>query len=492
MKRKKNIGLCAVAAATLLMGGKATAHDMTIRKDNTVVSYNVPTDFKSNRPPVDQRLFKSKAVESEIVRIKKMIENPKLAWMFENCFPNTLDTTVRYRKTNGKDDTVVYTGDIHAMWLRDSGAQVWPYVQLANSDPELKAMLAGVIRRQFKCIIIDPYANAFLDPHDPNPDHQWMSDMTDMRLELHERKWEIDSLCYPIRLAYHYWKTTGDASIFDEEWLQAIQLVLQTFHEQQRKNGNGPYKFQRKTERQLDTMNNDGWGNPVNPVGLIASAFRPSDDATTFQFLVPSNFFAVTSLRKAAEILATVNKKPELAEKCRNLAQEVETALKKYAIFNHPKYGQIYAFEVDGFGNQYFMDDANVPSLLAMPYLGDMDANDPIYQNTRKYVWSKDNPYFFKGTAGEGIGGPHIGYDMIWPMSIMMKAFTSRDEKEIQTCIKMLMDTDAGTGFMHESFNKDNPEKFTRAWFAWQNTLFGELILKQVNEGKIDMLNAIK
>lgn len=492
MKRKKNIGLCAVAAATLLMGGKATAHDMTIRKDNTVVSYNVPTDFKSNRPPVDQRLFKSKAVESEIVRIKKMIKNPKLAWMFENCFPNTLDTTVRYRKTNGKDDTVVYTGDIHAMWLRDSGAQVWPYVQLANSDPELKAMLAGVIRRQFKCIIIDPYANAFLDLHDPNPDHQWMSDMTDMKLELHERKWEIDSLCYPIRLAYHYWKTTGDASIFDEEWLQAIELVLQTFHEQQRKNGNGPYKFQRKTERQLDTMNNDGWGNPVNPVGLIASAFRPSDDATTFQFLVPSNFFAVSSLRKAAEILATVNKKPELAEKCKNLAQEVETALKKYAIFNHPKYGQIYAFEVDGFGNQYFMDDANVPSLLAMPYLGDMDANDPIYQNTRKYVWSKDNPYFFKGTAGEGIGGPHIGYDMIWPMSIMMKAFTSRDEKEIQTCIKMLMDTDAGTGFMHESFNKDNPEKFTRAWFAWQNTLFGELILKQVNEGRIDMLNAIK
>lgn len=492
MKRKKNIGLCAVAAATLLMGGKATAHDMTIRKDNTVVSYNVPTDFKSNRPPVDQRLFKSKAVESEIVRIKKMIKNPKLAWMFENCFPNTLDTTVRYRKTNGKDDTVVYTGDIHAMWLRDSGAQVWPYVQLANSDPELKAMLAGVIRRQFKCIIIDPYANAFLDPHDPNPDHQWMSDITDMKLELHERKWEIDSLCYPIRLAYHYWKTTGDASIFDEEWLQAIELVLQTFHEQQRKNGNGPYKFQRKTERQLDTMNNDGWGNPVNPVGLIASAFRPSDDATTFQFLVPSNFFAVTSLRKAAEILATVNKKPELAEKCKNLAQEVETALKKYAIFNHPKYGQIYAFEVDGFGNQYFMDDANVPSLLAMPYLGDMDINDPIYQNTRKYVWSKDNPYFFKGTAGEGIGGPHVGYDMIWPMSIMMKAFTSRDEKEIQTCIKMLMDTDAGTGFMHESFNKDNPEKFTRAWFAWQNTLFGELILKQVNEGRIEMLNAIK
>ena len=410
--------------------------------------------------------------------------------MFENCFPNTLDTTVRYRKTDGKDDTVVYTGDIHAMWLRDSGAQVWPYVQLANQDPELKAMLAGVIRRQFKCINIDPYANAFLDPYDP--DHQWMRDMTDMKEGLHERKWEIDSLCYPLRLAYHYWKTTGDISIFDEEWLQAIENILKTFKEQQRKNGVGPYRFQRRTERQLDTMNNNGLGNPVNPVGLIVSCFRPSDDATTYQFLIPSNFFAVTSLRKAAEILVTVNKETAMSEECVHLAQEVEDALRRYAVCNHPQYGQIYAFEVDGFGNQYLMDDSNAPSLLSMAYLGDVDVNDPIYQNTRKFVWSKDNPYFFKGTAGEGIGGPHIGYDMIWPMSIMMKAFTSQDDKEIVWCVKTLMNTDADTGFIHESFHKDNPANFTRAWFAWQNTLFGELILKLVNEGKTDLLNSIQ
>ena len=402
------------------------------------------------------------------------------------------DTTVRYRKTDGKDDTVVYTGDIHAMWLRDSGAQVWPYVQLANQDPELKAMLAGVIRRQFKCINIDPYANAFLDPYDPNPDHQWMRDMTDMKEGLHERKWEIDSLCYPLRLAYHYWKTTGDISIFDEEWLQAIENILKTFKEQQRKNGVGPYRFQRRTERQLDTMNNNGLGNPVNPVGLIVSCFRPSDDATTYQFLIPSNFFAVTSLRKAAEILVTVNKETAMSEECVHLAQEVEDALRRYAVCNHPQYGQIYAFEVDGFGNQYLMDDSNAPSLLSMAYLGDVDVNDPIYQNTRKFVWSKDNPYFFKGTAGEGIGGPHIGYDMIWPMSIMMKAFTSQDDKEIVWCVKTLMNTDADTGFIHESFHKDNPANFTRAWFAWQNTLFGELILKLVNEGKTDLLNSIQ
>lgn len=238
-------------------------------------------------------------------------------------------------------------------------------------------------------------------------------------------------------------------------------------------------------------MCNDGWGAPVKPVGLICSAFRPSDDATTFQFIIPSNFMAVSCLNKAAEILAKVNRNTELAEQCRSLAAEVKTALKAYAVHQHPKYGPIYAYEVDGFGNQLLMDDANVPSLLAMAYLGDVSIDDPIYQNTRRFVWSEDNPYFFRGKAGEGIGGPHVGYDMPWPMSIMMKAFTSTDDAEIKWCIETLMRTDAGTGFMHESFHKDNPTNFTRAWFAWQNTLFGELIIKLVNDGKLDVLNSI-
>ena len=477
-----------ILAMVLATGSNAQASDYVLSKDNTHVA-TTALKYKTKRPLLQDRLFVSQAVEAEIRRIKSELTNPKLAWMFENCFPNTLDTTVRYRKTDGKDDTVVYTGDIHAMWLRDSGAQVWPYVQLANKDLELKKMLEGVIRRQFKCINIDPYANAF---NDGAVGGEWMSDLTDMKPELHERKWEIDSLCYPLRLAYQYWKETGDASIFDSEWIQAITNILTTFKEQQRKEGVGPYKFQRKTERALDTLNNNGLGAPVNPVGLIVSAFRPSDDATTLQFLVPSNFFAVSSLKKAAEILNAVNQNAELAKQCTDLAKEVEAALKKYATYNHPKYGTIYAFEVDGFGNHFLMDDANVPSLLAMPYLGDVEINDPIYQNTRRFVWSKDNPYFFKGKAGEGIGGPHIGYDMVWPMSIMMKAFTSQDDQEIKDCVKMLINTDAGTGFMHESFHKDDPNNFTRAWFAWQNTLFGELILKLINEGKTDLLNSIQ
>ena len=444
--------------------------------------------YITQRPKEGKRLFQSDAVEKKIKEIKAMLKNPYLAWMFENCFPNTLDTTVHFRKTNGKPDTFVYTGDIHAMWLRDSGAQVWPYVQLANNDPKMREMLEGVIRRQFICINIDPYANAF---NDGPVGGEWQSDITDMKKELHERKWEIDSLCYPIRLAYHYWKVTGDTSIFDEVWTEAIANVLKTFKEQQRKEGVGPYKFQRRTERQLDTLNNNGNGAPVNPVGLIVSSFRPSDDATTLQFLVPSNFFAVTSLRKAAEILNAVNKDSNTAQQCLNLANEVETALKKYATYNHPKFGTIYAFEVDGFGNHLLMDDANVPSLLAMAYLGDVDIDDPIYQNTRRFVWSDSNPYFFKGAAGEGIGGPHVAYDMVWPMSIMMKAFTSQCDEEIKACIEMLMTTDADTGFMHESFHKDDPKVFTRSWFAWQNTLFGELIIKLVNDGKLELLNSI-
>ena len=405
--------------------------------------------------------------------------------MFANCFPNTLETTVHYRVIDGEDDTFVYTGDIPAMWLRDSGAQVWPYVQFANQDEPLRRMIRGVILRQFKCINIDRYANAF---NDGPTGAGWQTDETDMRPEVFERKYEIDSLCYPIRLAYWYWLVTGDASIFGEEWVQAITNVLLTFKEQQRKDGRGPYHFYRVTDRTYDTVGWGGYGAPVKPVGLIASVFRPSDDRTSLPFLVPSNFMAVSSLRKAAEILEKVNGKETQARECRNLADEVAAALQEYAVVDHPKYGKIYAFEVDGFGNRLLMDDANVPSLLAMGYLGDVPLDDPIYQNTRRFVWSEDNPWFFRGKAGEGIGGPHIGYDMVWPMSIMMRAFTSQDDNEIRECIRMLLATDAGTGFMHESFNKDNASNYTRPWFAWQNTLFGELILKLVNEGKTDLL----
>lgn len=464
-------GSLAVAGLTVAGSGKAWG--------------SVAKDYVSNRPDAASRHFTSKAVEEAIKKTRVKLKDPKLAWMFENCFPNTLDTTVEYEMKNGKPDTFVITGDIHAMWLRDSSAQVWPYLPLTKEDQELKSLIAGVINRQTQCILTDPYANAFNKKAEAG---EWMSDLTDMKPELHERKWEIDSLCYTVRLAYHYWKTTGDTAVFDADWQKAVALIHKTFVEQQRKNGLGPYKFERETTRQLDTLSNGGYGQPLKPVGLISSSFRPSDDATTFGFLIPSNLFAVASLRQLAGISRQVTRDQAFADQCLALAGEVSDAIREYGVVEHKKYGKVYAFEVDGFGNATFMDDANVPSLLALPYLGCVEKNDPVYRNTRKLVWSEDNPYFFKGKAAEGIGGPHIGYDMIWPMSIIMRAMTGTDDQEIAWCVKTLRDADGDTGFMHESFHKDDPKNFTRKWFAWANTLFGELILKLVNEEKTDLL----
>jgi meiotically up-regulated gene 157 (Mug157) protein len=435
----------------------------------------------SNRPA--KRNFTSDAVESAIARVKEFLgPETELAWLFENCFPNTLDTTVRHGVVYGKPDTFVITGDINAMWLRDSSAQVWPYLPLAKSDKKLQMLLAGVINRQTRCILIDPYANAFNFDHEGS---EFEHDLTKMRPELHERKWEIDSLCYPIRLAHGYWKRTGDTSPFDSQWREAMRVVIRAFREQQRKEGQGPYSFRRNTTTPNDTLNLEGYGNPVKPCGLIASGFRPSDDACIYPFLIPSNMFAVAALKSLAELSDAVGDS-ELSGLANPLAAEVQAAVAKYGTGTHLNYGKIYAFEVDGYGNQLFMDDANVPSLLSLPYLGAVAADDPIYQNTRRFVLSDDNPYFFRGKAAEGIGGPHVGRDMIWPLAIIMRGLTSDSDKEIAECIRMLEETHAETGFMHESFHKDDPTNFTRKWFAWANTLFGEFVLGLMDRsGKI-------
>lgn len=432
-------------------------------------------DFPTVRVPAEKRNFTSALIEATIQRMKSSIKDTELAWLFENCFPNTLDTTVIFKTKNGRPDTFVITGDIHAMWLRDSTAQVWPYLPLIKEDNRLKELIAGVINRQTECILIDPYANAFNDGAGKS---EWMSDHTEMKPELHERKWELDSLCYTVRLAYHYWKTSGDVSVFDEKWLQAAKLIIATCHEQQRLTSRGKYHFGRTTSWSTDTVPGNGYGNNTKPNGLIHSIFRPSDDATMYPFLIPSNLFAVVSFRQLAEISEKVIKDATFANECTAFANQVEGAIKKNAIIKHPVYGQIYAMEVDGFGNCLLQDDANVPNLLSLPYLGAVKATDPIYQNTRRFVLSDSNPYFFKGKAAEGIGSPHTLVNQIWPMSIIMRAMTSNNDQEISKQLHFLKNTHANTGFMHESFDKDDASKFTRKWFAWANTLFGELMLK--------------
>ncbi len=434
--------------------------------------------YESKRPEPSSRRFRSKAVDAAIASVSAKIGDPELAWLFSNCLPNTLDTTVTYNNNAQAPDTVVVTGDIPAMWLRDSSAQVWPYLTFVSADPELAAMIKGLIRRQARCIQRDAYANAFMpDLESPVPLEWSVHDDTLMKRGVGERKWEVDSICYPVRLGHGYWKATGDTTPFDELWMQALHVILTTFKEQQRKTARGPYSFMRESKHPTDSLNGDGFGNPARPVGLIYSGFRPSDDGCDYPLNIPGNFFAVQTLLKIEEMFTEIAHDASAAREASQLAAEIEAALKKYAPGRHPEAGQIWAYEVDGFGNAIFMDDANVPSLLGMPYLGSCSKTDPMYLATRKFVLSTSNPYFFRGSAADGIGGPHVGPDMIWPMAIIIQALTTDDEQEQRQCLRWLKKSNAGTGFMHESFNKNDPYKFTRAWFAWANTLFGELIL---------------
>lgn len=466
VSRRKFVGGVAASVAAAWVSDVSWAAKPTADKD-----------AEDRRPAVGERKFRSAAIETYLKETSPRISDPVLRALFNNCFPNTLDTTVTPGQYEGHPDTAVVTGDIAAMWLRDSSAQVWPYVPFAAHDVALRRLLEGVIRRQTRCLLIDPYANAFMADLSAPPLEWSLKDATELKQGVAERKYELDSLCYPIRLAHGYWKATGDVGPFDSAWQKAMSVVVATMRVQQRKNGEGPYRFKRKADNPTDSLVN-GIGYPAKPVGLIASCFRPSDDACSLPFLVPSNLFAVTCLRQLAGMANGVLHDVGLAAQASQLADEVSSALRQYGVVSTAG-GTIWAYEVDGFGGQVLMDDANVPSLLGLPYLG-ASPDAALYERTRKFVWSTANPWFFRGAAGEGIGGPHIGRNSIWPMSQIMFALTSQSRAEVGRMLAMLRTGSAGTGFMHESYSKDDARHFTRAWFAWANTLFGELIGRTV------------
>jgi meiotically up-regulated gene 157 (Mug157) protein len=432
----------------------------------------------SGRPIEARRNFRSPAVEKKIASIEASLASPELAQMFRNCMPNTLDTTVFPMEQDGQPDTYVITGDIDAMWLRDSSAQVWPYLPFATEDTALARLIEGVIRRQTRLILLDPYANAFTRNTSDPPLPVAMHDITEMRPGVAERKWEIDSLCFPVRLAYGFWKTTGSRAAFDKPWHSAAVKIVATFREQQRFTDHGPYRFQRRSVRPTATLALEGYGNPVRTNGLICSGFRPSDDACTFPYFLPANLFAAKALAQLAEISREVYGDHALAAECLEFSSQVRSAVMRWGIVTSLAQTSILAYEVDGYGNALRMDDANAPGLLSLTYLGLLPPSDRLYQRTRRFAWSPSNPFFFRGSAGEGIGGPHIGLNAIWPMSIIMRALTSSSEREIAMSLQTLCTTTDGTYFMHESFSKDDPARYTRPWFAWANGLFGELILK--------------
>jgi uncharacterized protein len=478
MAEAVKVAVASVSRRTVLHGCLASAAMVAA----PMTEWARDAELTGGRPAPSDRKFTSPAVESAIAGVKKRIADPTLAAMFEQCLPNTLDTTVYPGSHDGRQDTFVITGDIDAMWLRDSSAQVWPYLRFVREDSKLAALLEGVVRRHARMVLIDPYANAFTR-NESDPPLPWaVDDKTEMKPGVAERKWEIDSLCYVVRLAHGYWRATGDAGPFDSQWKDAAWKIVETFREQQRLTDHGPYSFMRRADVPTDTLPLLGYGNPARPVGMIYSMFRPSDDACIYPLFVPANLFAVRALEQLAEISGEVIRDAKLAAACSELRNTVHDATERFGTVEHPKNGKIWAYEVDGYGNALMMDDANAPGLLGLPYLECCAASDTMYQRSRKFALSEDNSYFFRGAAAEGIGGPHIGLGQIWPMSIMFRAFTSNDSQEIRQCLRWLRNTTAGTGFMHESFDQNDPGKFTRAWFAWANTLFGELILKLADE----------
>ena len=403
-------------------------------------------------------------------RLAAKIPNERVQKFFAPCFLSTWETTCEAME-DGK--YFVITGDIPALWLRDSSAQVQHYLPFAPNSEEVQNLVKGLLKTQIECILIDPYANAY-NKTDNGAGHQ--DDETEMGPRIWERKYEIDSLCYPMRLAYQYWNIMNDESIFDEDFKTVMEEIVKLWTVEQN-HETSPYSFYRDNKIERGILANHGRGTEVAYTGMTWSGFRPSDDACKYGYLVPSNFFAFVELGHIAEMAEKIYEDKELAEKAKKLAGEIREGLEKFAVVEHKDLGKVYAYEVDGLGNYHFMDDANVPSLISLPYLGAVEHDDPVYVNTRKLLLSKENFNFYSGKFAEGIGSEHTPENYIWHIALSMQGLTSVDENERKRILETLITTDAGTFQMHEGFNVDNPEEFTRPWFAWSNSLFAEFVI---------------
>ncbi|MBB6734013.1 glycoside hydrolase family 125 protein [Cohnella zeiphila] len=411
----------------------------------------------------------------------RLAHRPKLRQLFRNCFPNTLETTTKLLEDG---TTFVFTGDIPAMWLRDSVEQVRHYLPFAKEDEDLQRIIGGLIARQMMYINLDPYTNAFNET--ASGKHYRDTDDCDLSPWMWERKYELDSLCFPVQLLYEYWKTTGRTGRtdrFDPACYQALTRIVEVIRTEQRHGEKSPYHFIRQTDKDTETLYNDGRGMPVNYTGMSWSGFRSSDDACEFGYNIPANMFAAVILGHIREIAADIFGDANLAERAAKLRKEIDFGIRTYGIVHHPVHGRIYAYETDGFGNYSLMDDAGTPGLLSIPYLGYVPADDPIYRNTRRFALSFDNPFYFDGKFAKGIGSPHTPGGYVWHLALSMQALTSTDEGEVKALIETLVQTDAGTGYMHEGFHPDDPSDFSRPWFAWSNSLFAALILKAMEKG---------
>jgi uncharacterized protein len=350
--------------------------------------------------------------------------------------------------------TYVQTGDIPAMWLRDSAAQTIPYIRFAGAYPALRVPFSGVIERDAKNILTDPYAEAFSADY-----HVW------------ERKWEIDSLAWPVTLVFVYYANTHDRSIFTPTLHRAMQTIVTTL----------------ECEQHHATCSHYSWPEPVpthdsyNPnTGLIWSAFRPSDDPVTYRFNIPQNAMAVVAMRLLTRFARDAFKDDALAQRATTLADAVQTGVTRYGRTFDRRYGWMYVYETDGNGHYNFMDDANIPNLTAMPFYGWCASSDPVYLDTRRFALSSDDPYYYSGKYATGLGSPHTPKGWVWPLGIIGAALSTTQRSDIVTAIDMLDRSDTLDGLMHESVNPDNPQQFTRPEFGWANAFWADLLFRTV------------
>lgn len=379
-----------------------------------------------------------------------------VALKLQNLYKTAYDEAIsRHAIVQQDGTTFVSTGDIDAEWLRDSSAVVKPYIGLSLTDPEVRRTLRGVVARQARYILLDPYANAFT---------------IDYRVS--ERKFEMDSLLYPIWFSYLYWKSSGDRSIFTPQVQRAFERVMATLRVEQHHATRSKYRHPQLA---------GGVGSPVGYTGLVWTGFRPSDDPARYQYNIPDNMFAVVVLRDLTEIEHSVYRNNKVAENSWGLGIEIQRAIEQYGQVNVPPFGRIYAYEIDGRGHDNLMDDANIPSLLSMPYYGYMSNRDSVYKATRAFVLSDRNPFFYQGKYASGIGSPHTPRGYVWPLSLVMQALTSSDQSEIDRLLTYIAASDTGDHRLHESFNANWPEAYTRDDFAWPNALFAELMISHQN-----------
>lgn len=443
------------------------------------------------RPEVSCRTFQSSMVEQVIDDMNERLQDKDLARLFENCFPNTLDTTIRWHVDGATPQTFIVTGDINAEWLRDSQKQISPYLPLLRHDTSLQKLFIGAINVQVDYVVGHPYCNAFHPP--PSSGIKFslnnQNDQVYPRVNLRtvfECKYEIDSLASFLALSNDYFEITGDTSFVTVSWIKALSKVMRTISEQmistfdsRGRREHSYYTFQRTSDTGTETLNLAGSGNPVNRnTSLIRSAFRPSDDATIYQYFIPGNAFMSAELRRTAKLLEKVDNLDFPPNKFIELADEIKQGIYSHGVYNHPVFGEVFAYEVDGYGSVSIMDDANTPSLLSLPDMGFVAQDDPIYLNTRRMILSKEgNPYYLTGHHFEGIGGPHIGTRFAWPMSHILAIRTGADDDEIVKSLGLLKNSTDGLGLMHESVNVDLPNSFTREWFSWCNSEFAKTLL---------------